>query len=315
MAKRHGVFDSDTHFLINATTRTMRNEGYAKAGLIQNDHNSERFTFEIPRVIEGHDMTKCDVVQVHYDNVGWKGIYEVKDMQISPEDPDVVVFSWLISGNATKSVGTLEFSIRFMCLGNNNEIEYAWNTATYSNINVSKGVYNSEVVTEKYIDVLQQWKSECVDPLEQRVSTLEEYMKMVIKPTLTFYSNWSDYWGEDDVVPEEEGCGNYDYGVLCTINRAVTDVAGLETTDDYSTEYLDDYHYRNKITSLQMGDYVILYVCEYSGVAHWIEEAIGCSYKYIDTIEIDDDGDHEYYNVYKITNIGNDAVIKLRYSE
>lgn len=165
MAKRHGVYDSDTHFLINATTRTMRNEGYAKAGLIQNDHNSERFTFEIPKTIEGHDMTKCDVVQVHYDNVGSKGIYEVEDMQISPEDPDVVVFSWLISGNATKNVGTLDFSVRFMCLGENGEIEYAWNTATYSNINVSKGVYNTESVMEESFDVLEQWKDELLENL------------------------------------------------------------------------------------------------------------------------------------------------------
>ena len=48
MAHIHSVYDNDTHFKIDPATRQISNES-GKVVLMQNDHNSERFTFEIPR--------------------------------------------------------------------------------------------------------------------------------------------------------------------------------------------------------------------------------------------------------------------------
>lgn len=166
MPTKHKIYDSDTHFSINAITRALKNESSTKTSVIQNDHNSERFTFELPRIIEGHDMSLCDSVQVHYINIDAKtkdqtqGVYEVTDMQISSEDENVVILSWLISGNATKYVGSLNFLLRFACNGEEGHVVYVWNTAIYSNINVSSGIYNGEAVAEEYADILNQWKAE-----------------------------------------------------------------------------------------------------------------------------------------------------------
>lgn len=166
MAMKHGVYDSDTHFSINPITRALQNEGSAKTSLIQYDHNSERFTFEIPRYIEGHDMSLSNVIQVHYNNIDVqtkeqsKGVYNVDDMQISPDGDDVVILSWLISHHATQYVGSLNFLIRFSCVDEDSNLFYAWNTAIYSGITVSNGIYNGDALVEEYADILDEWHKE-----------------------------------------------------------------------------------------------------------------------------------------------------------
>ena len=165
MAHIHEVIDSDKCFTIDPITRLIVNDaGNKKTQLIQNDHNSERFAFQLPRYIEGHDMSLSNKVEVHYINLDQSsnersvGVYEVTDLALS-EDNESVLLSWLISNNATKYVGVLSFAICFKCMSDN-VIDYSWNTAINSSIQIAKGMYNSEIITKDYIDVLEAWKEE-----------------------------------------------------------------------------------------------------------------------------------------------------------
>ena len=165
MAHIHEVIDSDKCFTIDPITRAIVNDaGNKKTQLIQNDHNSERFAFQLPRYIEGHDMSLSNKVEVHYINLDQSsnersvGVYEVTDLALS-EDNESVLLSWLISNNATKYVGVLSFAICFKCMSDN-VIDYSWNTAINSSIQIAKGLYNSEIITKDYIDVLEAWKEE-----------------------------------------------------------------------------------------------------------------------------------------------------------
>ena len=178
MAHLHSVYDSDTHFSIDVITRTLKNESSKKTMVIQNDHNSERFTFELPRFIEGHDMMQCNKTEVHYLNIdtqkGTKveGVYEVDDLQLSPANEpteegtegtdEKVIFSWLISRNATQFVGSLNFVITFKCLDDEGMVQYAWNTAIHSRISVSSGIQNTKDIVLEYADVLEQWKNNLI---------------------------------------------------------------------------------------------------------------------------------------------------------
>ena len=165
MAHIHEVLDSDKCFTIDPITRSIVNDaGNKKTQLIQNDHNSERFSFKLPRYIEGHDMSLSNKVEVHYINLDQSsnersvGVYEVEDLALS-EDNESVLLSWLISNNATKYVGVLSFAICFKCMSND-IIDYSWNTAINSSIQIAKGMYNSEIIIKDYIDVLEVWKEE-----------------------------------------------------------------------------------------------------------------------------------------------------------
>ena len=168
MPHSHQIYDSDKHFVIDPITRNITNNS-SKITIMQYDHNSERFTFEIPRIIEGHDMSLSDVVRVHFINIGSiktntnPGVYEVDDVEVSSDNPDIITFSWLISGASTKYNGSLNFAIRFYCLSDESVIEYSWGTNIYSGINVANSIDNSETIAEDYVDVLEKWKQDTID--------------------------------------------------------------------------------------------------------------------------------------------------------
>lgn len=164
---RHYVFDSDPHFSIDPITRAITNQSKEKTKLIQYDHNSERFTFEIPRYVEGHDMSLSNRVEIHYINISGSStdknedVYICEDKQLNEENGDKVVFSWLISRNATIYAGKLNFLVKFIC-SEEDKITYAWNTAIFTDITIANGMNNGEPIVEEYSDILQQWYDKLV---------------------------------------------------------------------------------------------------------------------------------------------------------
>ena len=154
------VVDKDPYFVIDPITRIISNESTSKVNIIQFDHNSERFTFSMPRIVEGHDMSECNVVQVHYANTDaitmeqTTGIYTVGDLEVDETDDTKITLSWLLSQNVTQRVGKLEFLVRFACTDAESNITYAWNTAIFDAIKVAKGMNNTEIIDITYPDVL-----------------------------------------------------------------------------------------------------------------------------------------------------------------
>ena len=164
MSHIHNVTDGDNKFIVDGISRAIKNASASKTTIMQFDHNSEVFTFEVPRYIEGHDMTECNRVEVHYLNIDSttkqenEGIYLVDDLTINAEDETKLTCSWVISQNATQLVGSLNFLLRFICL-TGDVIDYVWNTSIFSGIYVSKGIYNSDIVAEQYIDTIKAWEN------------------------------------------------------------------------------------------------------------------------------------------------------------
>lgn len=191
MAHLHEVRDADTHFTIDAETMVITNTNAAKNKLRVGDHNSEVLTFEIPRYIENHDVLLCDKIGIHYMNAGTnkvdvsKDVYWVTDAAVSEEDENIVLFSWLVSGNATKYVGLLSFGIMFGCLEEDNTYSYVKNTEIFSGITISDGYNFTEAVVEQYSDVLEQWKKELSQLSEEMEELTKELSTVKIDNTLT----------------------------------------------------------------------------------------------------------------------------------
>lgn len=202
MAHKHGVHDSDAHFTINPVTRLIRNDSSRKTVLIQGDHNSERFTFELPRYIEEHDMSQCTKVEVHFLNISVdrkrqnSGMYTVDDLQVHPDDNEKVICSWLISGNATQLAGVLSFRIRFKC-EETNVITYAWSTAIYSDITISDGINADESFTLEYVDIIEQWKAAAMLEITDRVNVnVSEWAEMESGKVRGEMTAFSAQWNE-----------------------------------------------------------------------------------------------------------------------
>lgn len=149
MAHKHSIYDTDKHFLIDPVTRGITTE-CRKTVLMQGDHNSERYTFEIPRYIDGHDMSLCNRVEIHYQNATYKDMYTAKDTQVSPDSDDIIIFSWLISGNATQYVDLLTFAVHFYCDAEDGTIDYIWKTASYENVKIQQTNNSTESISDEY---------------------------------------------------------------------------------------------------------------------------------------------------------------------
>lgn len=163
----HEVNDLDGYFVIDPITRSITNTTEAKTALMQYDHNSEIFSFAIPRYVEDHDMTISDAVQIHYinssDTEKQPGLYMVTDMRINDSgEEEMVVFSWIISQQAIALKGSLQFQIKFICYDSEGSgtPSYIWSTKVFSAINVLPGLNNAEVVVTEYPDILSQLSSE-----------------------------------------------------------------------------------------------------------------------------------------------------------
>lgn len=178
MSHSHSVRDSDRHFFIDPSTRSITNYS-GKAVLSQYDHDSERFTFEVPRYIEEHDMSLCDRIEVHYTNITRNkkeqnnDVYIVSDMTF---DNDTVFFDWLVSSNATGLIGSLKFSVTFLCHDEDGKTVYNWGTDIFTDVTVIERLRNTPIVLENNPDLIEGIKQDIYDTIgnpEQIVSRVE----------------------------------------------------------------------------------------------------------------------------------------------
>ena len=168
MPHKSKIKDTETHFIIDPDVRTIKNTSAGNNIIVQYDHNSERFTFEIPRYVDGHDMYECKAngeVRVNYINSASNGFskmlgsYPCDDLAISEDDEDIVTFSWLLSSDATQYIGYLYFSIQFICYDGAIRT-YSWNTGVYKDVVIIESINITEENGKEYADFLQTWKNE-----------------------------------------------------------------------------------------------------------------------------------------------------------
>lgn len=172
---KHNVIDVDNHFIVDPYTRNIKRESADKLFLMQHDKNSERFTFEVPLKIEEHDMSLCDVIQVHYENVSagtsastrkyYRGVYvvrgegeEVHDDVKMDTDKDIMTFSWLIPEEATQFAGKLNFQLKFVCHDKDFvDVEsFKWHSNVNSEISINAGLaYTAEDIPPSATATLQ----------------------------------------------------------------------------------------------------------------------------------------------------------------
>lgn len=200
MAHTHPVVDSDSRFVINSTTREISTTS-DKLELIQGDHQSERITFEIPKIVEGHDMSLSDRIEVHYINIDRRTNATSRDVYIIDDaavDGDNLTFSWLISGNATKYYGRLNFIILFECLDPDGNYTYKWNTEICKLLTIGEGISNTSAVIEDHSDILEKFKKEI---LEEVGAILQDDLQNATNAALAQAKASGEFDGEDGYTP------------------------------------------------------------------------------------------------------------------
>lgn len=198
--------DSDHVFSIDAKSRTITNES-GKTKVMQYDHNSECFRFVLDKEIEGHDMLKCNLVQIHWYVIGAKardknsGVVEVLQQ---PDDAAILhqctdgnvenhdnklEFEWLLTDSVTQYAGTLNFVVVLACIETienadgtkTTEVLYRWCSDVNSSVSIGTGINSGDAIAEKYPDILNEWrdlidnhKLICENKIDE---TLDTYME------------------------------------------------------------------------------------------------------------------------------------------
>ena len=172
------IVDTDAKCIINVETRKIETQS-SKTSFAQYDHNSERIGFTMPRKIDDHDMSEVDRIAIKYLNVNKADMYIVDDLAVS-EDGESITFTWLVSGNATKEVGSLVFVINFRCWDDSGAITYNWTTHPCSTYSIFKGVPSMDSNPEELYDFWARYNSlvqdttERVDILREKAESLTE---------------------------------------------------------------------------------------------------------------------------------------------
>ena len=157
----------DARFIIDTTTReiSISNAPKKKLTIMQYDNKSERYSFDIDKIIDGHDLTKCNNIQIHFSNIGsnrqqYSSTYTVDDVQVNASDKNKITFTWLVGGECTQYSGILSFLVSFECLDEKANILYRWSTSIFKDIQISVGMDNDDTVFEIYSDALLKWQNE-----------------------------------------------------------------------------------------------------------------------------------------------------------
>lgn len=242
------IKDADVHFTIDTTTRAISNGNNKKLTIMQYDNKSERYSFDIDRYIDEHDLMDCNRVQIHFINIASNkqknpGLYLVDDVHVNPDDENKVTFSWLISNTATMYDGTLNFLVSFECIDkecdnvaeceHDDHILYRWSSAVYKNIQITVGMDNNNVVYEMYADELLAWETEMEKKLltwqNDRDVDLHEWKTNI--ETEVIPSTVDERYIERDFATSEE--------VAAIFNISATDdipVAGVTEINENSTD-------------------------------------------------------------------------------
>lgn len=170
MAHLHEISDSDVSFVIDPITRAITT-GSSKLYLAQHDHNSERYTFRVPRFIEGHDLSQCGTVIIDYTNTDKKKTATKRGSYVSTDvtvEKDNVLFSWLVSREATQLVGYLTFSVAFRCYDDDHNIIYEWGTDTFKRITIIEKTRHDPTILSKIPDLIDQIRAEVSEALASK---------------------------------------------------------------------------------------------------------------------------------------------------
>lgn len=111
-------------------------------------------------------MSLSDRIEVHYINIDRRTNATSRDVYIIDDatvDGDKLTFSWLISGNATKYYGRLNFIILFECLDPDGNYTYKWNTEICKLLTIGEGISNTSAVIEDHSDILEKFKKEILE--------------------------------------------------------------------------------------------------------------------------------------------------------
>lgn len=114
-------------YLVDLNARTVEAPQFLS---VERDHKAEVIYFKVNRFFDFYDLTQAVCVVQYVNALGEPRAYVVPyyDIDTLSED-DMILFPWVIDGEATKAGGEIEYSIKFYKLTDTGK-RYLYNLST-----------------------------------------------------------------------------------------------------------------------------------------------------------------------------------------
>lgn len=146
MANHSTVKDTGAFFTIVPETRQVTVPQTHKIIGVVGDHMAEQLTFEIPQIIDGHDIAGCARRYVSWLNVDdVPGNDTLEELTERPEGAKegMLYFTWTVRDLLAAIKGLVQFSLHFEDVDANGERLYHWGTTNCKNCEILDSVNNA----------------------------------------------------------------------------------------------------------------------------------------------------------------------------
>jgi hypothetical protein len=200
---------------INPVTRTIAPKYRTQKAvyIAKNDHNSVLLLSEIPKIVDGHDITvDGNIINIHYANISKdetsvsRGMSEAEDVTVDDEE-GTVTFGWRVPNTATRYAGVVSIGItieRYEDVDGTPQEVYSWSTAPYGGTIVQDSMDNSDEVCEGDFDYLAKTCNAIVDlALKDKVTEAIETIDNKLTEAEADINQIADKVREDSQTAEE----------------------------------------------------------------------------------------------------------------
>lgn len=205
--------DITTRLSINPITRTISPKYRTSKGVYvaKGDHNSVLIVFEVPKIVDGHDMSS-DIIHIHYANMDEedktkysKGVSEVAEAyKYEEEETGMLVFGWLIPNTATRYAGVVSIGVTFERYENDGEEVhevFSWSTAPYGKTIVWDSMDNDAEAVDRDFDYLVKTCNAIVEEAIKR--EIDEEVQKALEEAIASGELKGDPFTYEDFTPEQ----------------------------------------------------------------------------------------------------------------
>lgn len=107
---------------------------------VQYDHNIETVIFDCPRFWDGNDLSTLDIYINYTDADGVSGTHRSEDVSVSPENENLINFSWTIKQNLTLKAGEIAFIVCAQKTTDEATVEQCWHSRLCTSCEILPGL-------------------------------------------------------------------------------------------------------------------------------------------------------------------------------
>lgn len=128
--------EANEPIVINSLRQFEVPKGYNLTIAYEGDVNSQKITFKLPRIHEGHDLAECSLKVIRWKNTNIK-TEDSSNLKVIDANATNIVVEWIVPPAAFVVAGNIEVAITFYDILNN-VLAFSWNTASFSGFKVEK---------------------------------------------------------------------------------------------------------------------------------------------------------------------------------